>query len=214
MARIILNEILERYNSAFGYMAMKVAPRLIQEGFIKPQMFLNIPVYAASESAYAQMTFENQLTSKRYSFGIDELEKGVPAFPFLQKTEGAAKKFIAPPPMVSFTRGKYVVRTAIDRSNADVIENFGNKPYEINIQGILVDVEEHNYPGDLLKLLHEMFEANGTYKVEGELFNTLGIMEVFFDSNFKISFVEGYVDTVKFNVNAIAVQAAEFLIKS
>ena len=210
MARITVNEIFDRYNQAFGYSAMKVAPRLIQQGFINPKHFLNIPTYAKTDSSFSEMIFENQLTRQKYSFGIDELGNGTPALPFLTEKPNT-RRFLAPPPMVSFSREKHVVISEIDRSNADVIENFGNKSYNINIQGILIDVEEHQYPGDLLKEVHDMFEARGTYKVSGTIFDDLNILEVFFKSNFQIGFIEGFVDTIKFSVNAISVQAAEFL---
>ena len=210
MARISINDIFDRYNQAFGYTAMKVAPRLIRAGFINPKFFLNIPTYEKTDSSFSEMVFENQISGTKYSFGIDELENGTPALPFMtEKTK--TRKYMAPPPMISFSRDKHVVVSEIDRSNAEVIENFGNKSYQIRIQGILIDVEEHQYPGGLLKEVHNMFEADGTYKVSGTIFDDLNIMEVFFKSNFQIGFVAGFVDTVKFSVNAMSVRAAEFL---
>ncbi|MBE9468973.1 MAG: hypothetical protein IMY72_11740 [Bacteroidetes bacterium] len=210
--RISVNDIFERYNSAFGYTAVKIAPRLLSMGFVPLKYFLNVNSYGESESSFAEMMFENNVTGDVYMFGLDQLENGTPALPF-QTKKPINRRFLAPPPMISFSRGKHVVRTSIDRSNHDVIENFGNKPYEIKIQGILVDVEEHAYPGDLLNEIHTMFEAPGTYKAIGDIFNDLGITEVFFNSGFKLDFVEGYVDTIKFSVNAISVESAEFLIQ-
>ena len=207
-----INGIFERYNQAFGYTAMKIAPRLIQMGFISPKWFLNIPTYNKADSTFAEMIFQNSITGSIYSFGIDDLDNGTPALPFVTKKPNV-RRFLAPPPMVSFSRGKNVVRTSIDRSNAEVIENFGNKAYEIKLQGILIDAEEHAYPGDLLKEVHNLFEENGTFKVTGDIFHDLNITELFFDSGLEIGFVEGYVDTVKFSVNAIAIEPAEFLIQ-
>jgi hypothetical protein len=82
----------------------------------------------------------------------------------------------------------------------------------MQLQGILIDADEHQYPGDLLNEVHNMFEAPGTYKAIGDIFNDLNITEVFFDGGFDIGFVEGFVDTVKFKVKAIAVEPAEFLL--
>jgi hypothetical protein len=208
--RISVNDIFARYNQAFGYSAMKIAPRLIQAGFIKPKRFLNIPTYGNNDASFAEMIFENQVTGDIYAFGVDSLENGTPALPF-QTKKPTNRRFMAPPPMISFDRSKHVVRTSIDRSNYDVIENFGNKPYTFKLQGILIDVEEHKYPGDLMKEVHRMFAAPGTYKAIGDIFDDLEIYEVFFEDNFSIGFVEGFVDTVKFSVNSRAVQSAEFI---
>lgn len=211
-ARIGVNDIIERYNHAFGYSAMKVAPRLIQAGFIKSKHFLNIPVYENPDYSFAEMIFENTVTGDSYNFGIDLLEKGTPALPF-QTKKPQNRRYLAPPPMISFRRNKHVVRTPIDRSQNEVIENFGNKGYEIKIQGILIDAEEHQYPGDLLREAHTMFGAPGTYKASGDIFDSLNIFEIFFDNDFNISFVEGFVDTIKFSVSALSVDSAEFLME-
>ncbi|MBS2100710.1 DUF6046 domain-containing protein [Carboxylicivirga linearis] len=213
---ISLSGIVERYNEAFGYTAMKIAPRIIQATGLGLSNFMlsNIPVLSEPDTSYADMIFTNSLDqSKRYSFGVPTIEGGHRAIPFLKPTEASPNSFIAPPPMVSFRRGKHVVRTSIDRSNYEVVENFGMKPYEISLQGILVDVEEHHYPQELVQTMHELFEASGTYAVSSEIFDNLGITEIFFDDDFEVTFVEGYVDTVKYRAHAIAVSSAEFLLQ-
>jgi hypothetical protein len=213
---INLQGIVERYNDAFGYTAMKVAPRIIQATGLGVSNFLlsNIPVLTAPDTQYADMIFTNQLDqSKRYAFGVPQMQGGHRALPFQKPTEASPNNFIAPPPMVSFRRGKHVVRTSIDRSDYEVVENFGMKPYEISLQGILVDMEEHHYPQELLRTMHNLFEAPGTYAVSSEIFDDLGITEIFFENDFEVSFVEGYVDTVKYRVKAIAVASAEFLLQ-
>ena len=158
------------------------------------------------------MTLKNSTTGDEYRFGLDMLDKGTPALPFISK-KPTIRKFLAPPPMVSFSRSKNVVMTTIDRSNAEVIENFGNKPYEVRFQGILIDASEHQYPGDILREVHQMFENNGTYKVVGDIFSDLNICELFFHDGLSFDFVEGYVDTIKWSASAKAVEPAEFLMK-
>jgi hypothetical protein len=203
-----ISDIFQRYDRAFGYAAMKVTPRLIQAGF-NPKWYLNIPVYDKTESVYAEMEFENTKSGDKYSFGIDALEDGTPALPFM-KQEVNESRFLAPPPMVSFRRSKHKVITPIDRSEYEVIENFGNKGYRISLNGILIDQEKHQYPSALVKAAHNMFGAPGTYKVNGQIFEDLEIYELFFEDDFRVEFVEGFVDTVKFSVMAMAVQSAVF----
>lgn len=212
MGKLSITGVFERYDKAFGSMAMKVTPRLIQAGFIKPNWYLNIPTYDDVDSTFAEMEFVNSLSGDKYSFGIDTLENGTPALPFM-KEKTTARKFLAPPPMISFRRGKHSVITPIDRSQHEVIENFGNKAYRFTLNGLLIDQEEHQYPGDLLQAAHKMFGANGTYKASGQIFDDLDIYEVFFDDDFKLEFVEGFVDTIKFSVHGISVESAEFIIQ-
>ncbi len=209
---ISIDGLFKRYDRAFGFAAMKVTPRLIQAGFIKPSWYLNTVSFADTQSTYAEMEFVNSKSGNKYQFGIDALENGTPALPFIKQKTGE-RKFLAPPPMVSFSRDKHTVITPIDRSEHEVVENFGNKSYLFNLRGILIDQEEHQYPSDLVKQVHEIFGAAGTYKVSGDIFNDLEIYEVFFEGGLKIDFVEGFVDTVKFSVNARSVESAEFLIQ-
>ncbi len=216
MAQIRIGGIIERYNEAFGITAQKVTPRLIQlANSDRVGANINLPglsVYNDTDATFANVTFKNSLTGKEYSFGLNTSDnKALPFFKF-HNTE-QSNSFLAPPPMVSFRRGKNVVRTAIDRSEFEVIENFGLKPYEIHLQGILVDTNDHQYPNSLLTEISQMFEAAGTYAVTGAMFNDLGITEVFFNDAFQVSFVEGFVDTVKYSVNAISTSNAEFLVQ-
>ncbi|MBI9063283.1 MAG: hypothetical protein JEZ14_14980 [Marinilabiliaceae bacterium] len=219
---INVNGIIARYNEAFGYTAMKVAPRIIKAtGLgVKNALMSNIPVYEEGKTGiddktrHAHMTFESTLDKDvRFAFGIPARESGHRALPFQKPRESSPNNFIAPPPMVSFNRGKNVVRTAIDRSDYEVVEYYGMKPYEITLQGILIDTEEHLYPQELVQTVNDLFAAPGTFRVISTIFNDLGIDEIFFDSGFQVNFVEGYVDTVKYRVRAISVANAEYLLQ-
>ncbi len=213
MATLSINDILDRYNNAFGYSAMKVAPRLIKAGFeVSNFMLSNIPVYPESDTSFADMKFESSRNPDAvFHFGIPTMENGHPAFPFVKSRENEPQKFLAPPPMVRFTRGKHVKRTPIDRSEHEVVEHFGLKPWEIKVSGILVDVTDHQYPSAHLKEIDAMFRQSGTFHVSGRLFDDLGIQEVFIDGGLDVGFVEGYVDTVKFAFTAISIEPTEFL---
>ena len=114
--------------------------------------------------------------------------------------------------MIRPRQGKNVVRTPIDRSEFEVIEYFGLKPWDVEISGILVDMDNHQYPGNLIKQMRQMFQQPGTYKVAGDMWEDLGIDEIFFEQDFELTFVEGYVDTVKFSVKAISTSPVNFLL--
>jgi hypothetical protein len=189
MSRITINQIIARYAAGFGY----VAANAVVMGF-KPWENVNIPIYKSDDSNFANVTFKNQKSGNTYSFGL----------PF-----GYSSEYMAPPIMVTFSREKNVVRTPIDRSEVEVIEYFGLKPYDIKIQGIVIDNEEHLYPQTLSRKISEMFAESGTFQVSGDLFADEGITEIFFVGGFEKSFVEGYADTIKFSISAISTMPVE-----
>ncbi len=200
MGSVSLNTLIARYQGAFGFVGSNYANALFGR-------LVNLPVYAdpdanasgsepiqlyaVADATFGNVVFENTKTGKAYSFGTSSGEDSV--------------KFMAPPLMISFSRDKNVVRTQIDRSETEVIEHFGLRPWTIDIQGILIDQESHEYPSYLVKAVREMFNSWGTYKVISDLFMDLDITEIFFESGLQVGFVEGYADTVKFSVQAISV---------
>lgn len=196
MAKISIEAVVARYQDAFGF----VGGNLSNAAFGR---FVKLPVYGdayqVNDVSFANIVLINTKTGKRYAFGISDPD--------------SPSEFIGPPLMVSFSRGKNVVRTAIDRAETEVIEHFGLKPWSINIQGILIDTDNRQYPGDLIRKVNEMFSAYGTFRVESDIFLDLDITEVFFDDDFQVGFVEGYVDTVKFSVRAISVLPVEIRTK-
>jgi hypothetical protein len=216
MGRVNITNIIERYQAGFGYVATNLAV-LSAKTLWRKTLGSDIPIYEAASTSFANLLLKNSQNDATYAFGIQETADGkiISAFtpPALKRNQESENLFIAPPPMVTFYRDKNVVRTPIDRSENEVIEYFGLKPFEMRFQGILVDTEEHQYPKDLLIAINEMFTAPGTYCVEGDIFNDLGITEIFFDGGFEISFVEGYADTIKYNVRAISTAPAEIKAK-
>lgn len=213
MGRITINQIINRYQAGFGYVALNWAVAganrlwsnmanipVFTEAQEMQSGSAEIPLFTVADLTFADATFKNSKSGNMYAFGVNfDGNSGI----------------LGPPLMVSFTRDKNVVRTPIDRSEVEVIEYFGLKPFNISIQGILVDNSEHQYPSDLVKSISQMFSEPGMFEVTSEIFLDLGITEVFFDSGFNIGFVEGYMDTVKFSVNAISTLPVEAkLIKS
>lgn len=208
MASVDINTLVARYQGAFNYIGGNISNALFGRLVKLPVYAINqqsqagddpVQLYPVSDISFANVVFRNSKTDKTYSFGIASGE---------DKTE-----YMAPPLMVSFSRGKNVVRTAIDRSETEVVEHFGLKPWTITIQGIIIDETNRQYPGDLLRKINELFSAWGTYKVESDFFLDLDITEVFFDDDFTVGFVEGYTDTVKFTVRAISILPVEIRTK-
>ena len=203
---IDITGVYERYNNAFGYLSLKVLPRIMRASGAVANFDDNDPTYA--ETIFTSTKDANKV----YSFGINGSTGSQAAFPFQADSVGETPVYMSPPLMIRPRRSKNVVRTPIDHSEYEVIEYFGKKVWEIEISGILVDMENHAYPSYLVKQVREMFEQPGTYSVAGPIWDDLGITEVFFESDFELGFVEGYVDTVKFSVKAISTAPVSYLL--
>ena len=115
--------------------------------------------------------------------------------------------------MLSFTRDKNIITTAIDGSDAVIVESFGVKPWKITLEGILVDLENHHYPGSKMRQLRELFEANTTFEVwDCDILADLGIEQVYFEKIKELKVLEDYQDTVKYQIKAESIKPVEFFI--
>lgn len=214
---ISLSQLVYRYQAGFGYVAANWAEIAADRLWAK---YANIPLYqqrnvgtngdeatplfSVNDASFADMLFTSSKPPvEKFGFGSLSLKNSDGGL------YGADSRYLAPPPMVTFSRGKNFVVTSIDRSEEEVIENFGLKSWQIKLQGILIDMDGHQYPQALVKKINEMFTKKGTFKVEGTIFGDLDIYEVFFKDDFELSFVEGYADTVKFSVSAMSTKAAK-----
>ena len=96
---------------------------------IKKKIGANVFVNSCS---FADLTLRNSENGKCYEFANGLLSE-------------ATTGILAPPPMLSFQRDKNIIKTAVDGSDSEVVESFGCKSWEITIEGILVDMENHQY---------------------------------------------------------------------
>ena len=123
----------------------------------------------------------------------------------------AVSGILAPPPMLSFKRNKNIVKTKIDGSDASVIESFGVGEWDITIDGILVDLENHQFPMQKLYELRELFEANATFEVmNSDIMGALGIEQMYFEKIMELKVLESYQDTVAFKFKANSIKPVEF----
>lgn len=194
MAEFNLQSVIDRYQSAFGYVGGNFAKvfglldTYNQDGQSSGSFISNLSLFTVQSVYFADVTLTSAASGKVYYFGLRFDDKN----------------YVCPPVMLQFSRDKHVVETQIDRSEIHVIEYFGLKPWEISFQGILIDQEDHHYPGDKVTKISELFSQTGTFNVSGELFTNLGITELFINKDLKINHVEGFVDTIKFSFQAIS----------
>lgn len=119
----------------------------------------------------------------------------------------------APPPMLTFERSKNIVTTKVDGSDAVVVESFGVEQWVITMKGILVDLENHQYPADKMRQLRNLFEANTTYEVwDCDVLTDLGIEQLYFDKVEALKVQDDYPDTVEYTLKARSIKPVEFFL--
>ncbi|AUX17161.1 hypothetical protein AQ623_01685 [Flavobacterium columnare] len=102
-----------------------------------------------------------------------------------------------------------MIETEVNDDDPIVIERWGTKPWDITMNGLLIDLENRIYPSDEIRRLNQNWKYNGLVKVIGKQFEERDIDSLYFKS---ISFtsVEGYQDTVQFTINASSIRAVNF----
>lgn len=181
-----------RYRAAFGMLA---AGKAIEKVFIdnrkqKPS-FETYPLVNSSVE-YVKMEIP----------GLEPLE-------FDAMLHGDRGSIFAPPLLMGFSQDKSLIETEVNDDDPVVVERWGTKPWEITINGLLIDVDNRVYPSDEIRRLNQNWKRNVVAKVIGKQFEERDIDSIFFRS---ISFtaVEGYQDTVQFTINASSIKAVNF----
>jgi hypothetical protein len=152
-----------------------------------------------NEYRWANLKLENTETGDRFYFANTMMSEHNPCFGCV--------------PMMSFQREKNIVTTPVDGSGSAVVESFGAKPYDITVEGVLIDTDSHLYPGEKIRGLRDLFEANVIWNVlECDLMNDLGIQSLYFYDLQELSVLQDYPDTVKYKLKAKSIKPVEFFI--
>lgn len=150
------------------------------------------------DKSFADLTLKSK--DKEFKFASTILTEDTPTI-------------LAPPPVLSFTRSKNIVKTAVDGSDSEVIECFGTKSWDITISGILVDLDEHSYPSDRVQQIRELFEINDILEViDCKIMDDLNIQSLYLEQLEGLKFVEGYNDTMSYTLKAKSIKPLEFFI--
>lgn len=208
-------DLITRYQSAFGFVSGTLVGELegLANGAIfkagmaynearwkaakllKAEQTLDAQVYTPMDWKWAEMVMKHE--GKELDFGFGSLT---------QETQGV----FAPPPLMRFRRTKNINVTVIDGGDeAEVVENFGVNSWDIELNGLLVDMDEHRYPGEKVKQLRQFFEINDVIEVACPLLLDLGIKSIYFkEQGFEP--VEGWADTVKYSLMAKSIKPVLF----
>lgn len=158
-----------------------------------------VEVYVA-DATFADLKLKSAKDGKVYEFRntiLSDTDNGI----------------FAPPPMLKFDRSKKITATAIAGSDNVVVEDFGLKPWDITINGLLVDMENHQYPTAKMQRFRQLFETPDTFDVlECQVMTDLGINALYFETVNDLSVLDNYPDTVKYKLIAHSTQPPEFTI--
>lgn len=108
---------------------------------------------------------------------------------------------------------KIITRTPITGGKGEIIESFGLQAYNINIKGLLVDMDDHKRPFDQIEKLNNLFQEDKVFNVESDELDAMGIGQIYFKS---IDFtpLDGFRDTESFTLNAYAYEEVDFYLQN
>jgi hypothetical protein len=186
-------DLVARYAAAFGMMA---AGKAIDKVFI-------------------DKTENKDYNFQYYPLAQDDLEytqfqiPGLEALTFNSVLAVNGDVIFAPPLLMGFSQEKSLIETEVNDDDPIIVERWGTKPWDITINGLLIDLKNRIYPTDEIRRLNKNWQYNGVIKVVGKQFEELDIDSIYFRS---ISFTrtEGYSDTVQFSINASSIKAVNF----
>lgn len=186
-------DLAARYAAAFGMMAAgKAIDRVFVDKTAQNDYGFNVYPQLSSDFEYVKMEVP----------GVDTLE-------FFTVLHGDKGSLFAPPLLMSFSQEKSLIETEVNDDDPIIVERWGTKPWDITINGLLIDLENRVYPTDEIRRLNQNWKYNGVVKVIGTQFEELDIDSIYFRS-INFTRVEGYSDTVQFSINASSIKAVNF----
>lgn len=189
MAQII--DIGARLQAAFGFVYNQQSSRLKTLGFAKE--LAGVSVFVQSDGSFEELTITGNGQNIRFAYD--------PLF--------AGSNIFGPPPMVSFHKAKNLTITEIDGADAEVVERYGDRSWEIKIQALLIDMQEHQFPRNKIETIRRIFDNPAPFEIQGEIFDALNIRSIYF-TDIDISGVAGFEDTMSCTLDARSIKPVEF----
>jgi Domain of unknown function (DUF6046) len=199
-----LIELGKRFQNAFGFVGGNVGASLQETNFTDSLTGAKVMV-DDGRSSYEEFTLKRP--GLELKFGYSGLIKQL-------------DNVFAPPALVSFKREKRIDETIVSSNDANgeelefgqVVENYGRKPIDITIKGILVDMVYHQYPSNKIRQLIDLFDYNGVWEVEGQIFIDHRIKSIYFMS-LDDEPVQGFMDTWSYTISARSIKPVEYFLK-
>ncbi len=185
-----------RIQAAFGFVTAAASRTLYDKlfGEVIKESNINVDVYLSGKEA----TFDEVILS----YGSEQYH-----FAYRSFADQYSNVF-ATPPMLSLKRAKKLVITPIDNSDIEVVERYGTEPWEIAWRGLLIDMENHEFPIDKMEALNKIFEANREWTVASEILRKVGVDSIYI-KDISFDFVEGFEDTISYTMTTRAIRSLE-----
>jgi hypothetical protein len=122
---------------------------------------------------------------------------------------GSQGAIFAPPLMLNFSVEKSLIETEVNDDDAIIVERWGTMPWNIQIRGILIDLENRIYPSSEIRRLNQNWRYNGVVKAIGQQFEEKDIDSIYYRS-LEFTGVEGFQDTIQFSMNAKSIKGVNF----
>lgn len=194
----------ERMQSAYGVIPMLAPDRNIPGSQYLP-IVGTVKMYSDTPTVFEDTTL---------TYGNEEL---LFAGQRLSKSGNLSNVF-APPLLWTPRKVKNVSVTELDAGpvaegepepGTEIVERYSSGEWEIAIDGLLVDMDQHIFPLAKLERLRKFFEINAAVQVAGQIWLATGITSIWF-YDFSYRGVPGYQDTIAFNVMARSIRPVEF----
>ncbi len=217
-------DLANRFQNAFGFVAKNALGKKGGIGLSNSGLYHGIQVFDDEKNAFEKLILTE--SGNKYGKGkLLTLEFG--SLPFIGgnhgileeigldvfTSENSENSLLLPPPILSFSRGKNIKTTPINGSDGEVVESYGLKSWDIQMQGLIIDMNKHDYPARELKEIIKVFELGTQFNVESSIFADLGITCLYFTNLSGLSGVEGYEDTWKYTLSAKSINPIEFSLK-
>jgi hypothetical protein len=200
MGKKIILDLATRNLNAFGFVSKNKSNNLNQTDFADKTGLSNATVYVNNNISFEDITLSGN------GYNLEFAYKGF-------SKDGGLGNVFAPPPMVSFRKSKNISRTEIDGTDAEVVERYGDRSWEITIQGLLIDMVNHEYPSEQVKKIRELIEVAAPFEVSGQAFDDLGIKSIYV-TDFEIAGVQGFQDTMQYSISARSIKPVEFFLNN
>ncbi len=211
-------DLVDRMYKAFGYVPSGIVDKAVLSANIQAVNTLGEKLARADNKLLLSRTKKNisqyAVVRNDKTFADLTLKNGEQVFRFANGilTENTPN-ILAPTPMLSFKRTKNIVKTVVDGSDSEVIECFGCKAWEIDIDGILVDLAAHSYPSEKVIELRKLFEINDILEVvDNQIMEDLNIQSIYIENIESFKIVDGFNDTMQFKIKAYSIKPIEFFI--
>lgn len=185
----IVIDLASRYAAAFGI--VKAYEMMSAVSLTKEDNKYQLDFFDDFDEEDESVKFKNEKAKFSLSFGSMLLSDSGGVF--------------APPLMLFFRREKDLVETETNGEDNVIVERWGTKPWEIQMRGLLIDVENRKYPSDKIRDLHRLFKVDDKLEVIGKQFEEKDIAHIYL-KEVSITPLEGFGDTVQFDFNASALK--------